>query len=94
MDTQRTHLVLPVKLLAEIDSESGPRGRSAFVAEVVQAEINKRRLLAFLRSGVPAWKEEDHPEMAGPGGVEKWVRAIRDEGDRRVERVATLKKDR
>ena len=89
METQRAHLVLPTKLLADIDSEVGPRGRSAFIAEIVQAEINKRKLLALLTlmRKEPAWKAENHPELEGPGAVEKWVRSLRDEGERRIDRA-------
>jgi hypothetical protein len=63
MGTQRAHVVLPVALVAEIDAMVGPRGRSAFLAEVAQAELRKRKLLAFLKREEPAWKDEDHPEL-------------------------------
>jgi hypothetical protein len=87
METQRAHIVVPADLLADIDSEVGPRGRSAFFTELARQEINKRKLLALLRRKEPMWKPENHPEMAGPGGVERWVRALRDESDKRVDRA-------
>ncbi|MHB1700820.1 MAG: hypothetical protein ACYCSN_11970 [Acidobacteriaceae bacterium] len=75
MGTQRAHIVLPQELLAEIDAEVGPRGRSAFLVETAQAELRKRRLLAFLANDEPAWKPENHPELAE--GAAKWVRSVR-----------------
>jgi hypothetical protein len=80
MGTQRAHVVLPTELIAEIDSAVGPRGRSAFLAETARAELNKRKLLAFLRSDEPAWKDEDHPELKD--GTAAWVRRLRQESDR------------
>jgi len=85
MGSQRAHVVLPEELIEEIDSLVGSRGRSAFIAETARAELNRRQLLAFLRSGEPAWKDEDHPELAD--GAAKWVNKIREESDARTEHV-------
>jgi hypothetical protein len=85
MSTQRAHVVLPTELIAEIDSMVGPRGRSAFLAEVAQAELRKRKLLAFLNRKEPAWKDEDHPELKD--GADKWVRSLRDQDEKRFERI-------
>ena len=78
MHTQRTHVILPQSLLAEIDGLVGPRGRSAFLVETVRAELQRRKLLEFLRSDEPVWRDEDHPELAN--GSEAWVRSLRSEG--------------
>ena len=80
---KRTHVSLPEDLLADVDALVGPRGRSAFLAEVIRDAVNRRRLLAFLSSDKPIWKDEDHPELAN--GAEAWVRNMRDE-DLRIER--------
>lgn len=82
MGTQRMHVVFPQKLMEEIDELVGPRGRSAFLVETAQAEIRKRKLLAFLESDVPVWKDEDHPELAD--GAYAWVKKMRGESDRRI----------
>jgi hypothetical protein len=78
MHTQRTHVILPQDLLTEIDGLVGPRGRSAFLVETVRAELQRRKLLEFLRSDEPVWRDEDHPELAA--GAEAWVRSLRAEG--------------
>jgi hypothetical protein len=85
MATQRAHVVLPEELIKEIDKVVGPRGRSAFLVETAKAELKRRRLLAFLSSDEPAWKDEDHPELAN--GTYAWVRSLRDGWSERQKRI-------
>ncbi len=82
MSTRKAHVVLPETLVAQIDALVGARGRSAFLAETAEKELKRRRLLAFLESDEPAWRDEDHPELAGGSGA--WVRGLRAESDRRL----------
>jgi hypothetical protein len=82
MSTQRAHIVLPQDLVKEIDSLVGPRGRSAFLVETARAEVRRRKLLAFLETKGPAWRSEDHPELAH--GPTAFVRKLRAESERRV----------
>ena len=84
MSTVRTHVVLPEDLVREIDQLVGPRGRSAFIEETAREAVRRKRLLQFLRTKEPAWKAENHPELAG--GSAKWVRKIRAEGERASQR--------
>jgi hypothetical protein len=81
MAAQRAHIVVPDDLIAEIDSAVGPCGRSAFFVEAARAELRRRKLLAFLRSERPAWRDEDHPELAA--GTTTWVRNLRKQTDGR-----------
>jgi Arc/MetJ-type ribon-helix-helix transcriptional regulator len=83
MPQKRTHVVLPDDLLDDVDALVGPRGRSAFLAEVIREAVNRRRLLEFLSSKEPILKDEDYPEFRD--GAEAWVRKMRDE-DLRLER--------
>ena len=83
MPHKRAHVVLPDDLLADVDALVGPRGRSAFLTEVIREAVNRRRLLEFLSSKEPIWKDEDHPELAE--GAEGWVRQMRDQ-DLQLER--------
>jgi len=80
--TQRAHILIPVDLLREIDAIVGPRGRSAFLLETAREEVRRRKLLRFLESDEPAWREQDHPEL-GEGSA-AWVRKLRAEGERRA----------
>jgi hypothetical protein len=78
MATLRTHIVLPAELAKELDELVGPRGRSAFLVETAAKEIKRRKLLAFLESDEPAWRDENHPELVEMGTAE-WVRSLRGE---------------
>lgn len=77
MPRKRAHILLPEDLLTDIDALVGPRGRTAFLIEVLRNEVNRRRLLSMLSSPEPMWKDEDHPELAD--GAEAWVRRMRDQ---------------
>lgn len=83
MATLRTHIVLPSELAKEIDELVGPRGRSAFIVETIAREVKRRKLLAFLQSEEPVWRDEDHPELAAMGTIE-WARALRNETSTRL----------
>jgi hypothetical protein len=79
MATHRAHLVLPTELLAEVDELVGARGRSAFVVEVLTAELRRRRLQDFFESKEPLWNAKDHPELKQ--GAATFVRKLRRESD-------------
>ena len=82
MGSLRTHVVLPEKLVAEIDALVGQRGRSAFLAEVAEREVKRRRLIEFLSSKEPVWDPADHPEIDAAGGAAAWVRKMRHEAEK------------
>jgi hypothetical protein len=50
-----------------------------------EAALRKKRLLEFLRDPEPAWKEEDHPELAN--GTYAWVRSLRQESEVRLRKI-------
>ena len=85
MGAHRAHIILPQELVEEIDAAVGPRGRSAFLVATAKAELRKRQWLAILRNPEPAWKEENHPELAN--GAYEWVRSLRDEGEERLRQI-------
>lgn len=76
---RRTNLVLPEALVAEVDRIAGPRRRSRYVAEAVEARLRHDRLRAVVERTAGAWKAEDYPEFATPEAVVAWVRARRSE---------------
>ena len=83
---KRAHIFLPDDLLAEVDALVGPRGRSAFLTDVIRDAVNRRRLLQFLSNDEPVLKDEDYPEFRD--GSEAWVRQLREEDERsRRERI-------
>lgn len=75
MNYVRTHVLMPEELVREIDDLVGPRGRSAFLVETARTEVRRKKLLDFLNSDEPAWKDENHSELNE--GAATWVRKLR-----------------
>lgn len=82
MRYKRAHVILPEELLAEVDRLVGERGRSAFLADIVQREVQRRKLLAALREARGSWRTEEHPELKD--GSEAFVDRLRAENDQRI----------
>jgi metal-responsive CopG/Arc/MetJ family transcriptional regulator len=82
MPCKRAHVILPEDLLTEIDKLVGQRDRSAFLAEVVQQEVQCRKLLIALREARGCWKAEDHPELRN--GSEAFVEKLRSGNEERL----------
>ncbi len=85
MRNPRTMVPIPPRVAAGIDRIAGPRKRTAFVVEVLEREIRRREQLEALREAVGSWKDEDHPELAN--GSEAWVRRMRQESEKRFEKI-------
>jgi hypothetical protein len=83
--TKRTHIILPMDVVADIDKLVGKRGRSAFLTEVARDEILRRQQRNALRKSAGAWKDADHPELQ-PGSA-AWVRQMRAESEARFQRL-------
>jgi hypothetical protein len=73
MPRRRAHVLLP----DDLNSLVGPRGRTAFLTEVLRDQVDRRRLLQFLNRPEPILKPEDYPEFKD--GAETWVRRMREE---------------
>lgn len=80
MRYKRAHVLLPEDLAREIDAIAGRRGRSAFLVEIAREAVRRRKLLDFLQSEEPAWKDSDHPDMPDSAA---WVKKLRKSSDRR-----------
>ena len=78
---QRTHIVIPNELVAQIDAAVGKRGRSAFLRDAATKELLRLRQLKALRAAAGSWKGKDHPELKK--GAAHWVRTLRSELDER-----------
>jgi hypothetical protein len=75
----------PPDVIAEIDKIVSHGKRTAFLVELARREVKLLRQRQALLAAVGAWKEEDHPELAG--GAAEWVRGIRQESARRYEEI-------
>jgi metal-responsive CopG/Arc/MetJ family transcriptional regulator len=78
----RTNLLLPEALLEEVDRFAGPRGRSRFVAEALEAKLKRERLREAIRATAGILKAEDYPYWRTSEDVVEWVRAGRAEKTR------------
>jgi hypothetical protein len=85
MSRQRAVIQIPSQLAAELDQLAGPGHRSEFAVEVLNREVQRRRLLKIFENKEPIWKDEDHPELAQ--GSEAWVRQLRQEAEDRFRRI-------
>jgi len=68
----RTHVILPVDVVADIDKLVGKRGRSAFLTELAQREIKLRLQREVLAEIAGAWEGRRPP---GTGGRSRGVGA-------------------
>ncbi len=75
----RTNLLLPEALVREVDKFAGPRGRSRFVIEALEAKLKRERLGVAIRESAGALDLTLHPEWATSEDVVAWVRALRAE---------------
>jgi hypothetical protein len=89
---KRTHVILPVDVVAEIDKLVGKRGRSSFLTEVARREIKIQQQRQALRAAKGAWKQKDHPELAQ--GAAAWVRQIRSADTKRFQELEQHRKSR
>jgi hypothetical protein len=81
MNSHRTHIVIPEKLVVEIDRLVGKRGRSQFLAAAAEKELKRRRLQAALQQAAGCWKDGNHPELTK--GSVHWVQRLRRENESR-----------
>ena len=77
----RTNITIPEDVLALVDQVAGPRGRSAYIAEVVAKQVRRDnarqvfRELAGALAGSKTWGETDEEVLAN-------LRALRDSSER------------
>jgi hypothetical protein len=70
-------------VVKEIDRLVGKKKRSSFIATATKKELKRLRQLSVIKKFKGVWKDEDHPEMAGKEGIDKWVRKLRN-GDEKI----------
>ena len=92
MTNRRAHVIIPDKLVEEIDDLVGKRSRSQFLVQAATYELKRQRQLAALKIATGAWKLGDHPELkAGPVAYQRKLRA---ESERRLKKQTARSKHR
>lgn len=79
MALQRTTVTVPEELLAEVDRLAGPRGRSAFVADAIEARVKRERLRRAIDETRGVLR--DSPSWGTPDETYRWVREQRIDRD-------------
>ena len=85
MITKRTHVVLSEQLVKDIDMLVGSRQRSSFLTQAAEEKLMRLRQLKALEAAAGSWKDKDHPELKQSSA--KWVRKLRQESERRFQKV-------
>jgi Arc/MetJ-type ribon-helix-helix transcriptional regulator len=79
---KRTHVSFSERLLTDIDELLGKGKRSAFLTEIAEREVRRRKQLRALDAAAGCWKSEDHPELKN--GSAAWVKELRSGWDSRL----------
>ena len=74
----RTHVVLPDKVVEEIDELVGRRNRSRFLTEAATERLRRERLRQAIREGTGILSDEDYPEWSTPEKVAEWLHKLRE----------------
>jgi len=80
---RRINVTFPVEVLELVDAVVLPRERNRFIVKATEEAARRerlRRVLTKLRDEGPAWRDEDHPELATPEDVDRWIRQLREYG--------------
>lgn len=80
----KAHLVLPKKLLLELDKIVSPRRRSQFLADAAWEKLERLRLDRALEKAAGAWTDKNHPELTSPTAVKRYLRRLRSQTARRL----------
>jgi predicted transcriptional regulator len=75
------HIELDDELVKQIDEVAGKRGRSKFIRELIERELDRERRWALFRSAVGSIADHGHEWDEDPA---EWVRQQRFADPRRV----------
>jgi hypothetical protein len=79
---ERLNLYLTKPVADELRRLIPARERTRFVEEILARELRRRKLKEALEKSYGAWKDEDHPELATPEDIDRWIEEQRKLGTR------------
>ncbi|MBI2908443.1 MAG: hypothetical protein HYX92_12420 [Chloroflexi bacterium] len=82
----RTHVILSDELVAEIDRLVGKRKRSRFAEEAIKDKLRRAALTVALKESAGILAGQGPEEWDTPEGTARWVRQLRAEDNKRLER--------
>jgi hypothetical protein len=77
----RTNITLPAEVLALVDEVAGPRGRSAYIAEVVARQVRRDNAIRVVRETAGALKGSTAWGRT-PEELDRTLREVRDSSER------------
>lgn len=83
----RTHVVLPDKLVQDVDKLVGKRRRSHFMEEAIREKLKRDKLLSALQQTAGIISADDYPDWSTTEKVAAWVRQCRQEDIGRTKRL-------
>ncbi|MFO8009484.1 MAG: ribbon-helix-helix domain-containing protein [Dehalococcoidia bacterium] len=85
--TEKMSVTLPKELANEIRSIASKGEISSFFTEALEHYIAYHKQKTALAKGFGAWKDNNHPGLATPKDSSAYVRAIREAGRERKQRL-------
>lgn len=82
----RTHIILPDRLVEEIDGVVGKRKRSGFVEEAIREKLKRGALLKALKETAGILPPGEYPEWETADKAAAWVGASRQRDNERLRR--------
>lgn len=73
METERLNIYLPRNVAEDLRRYVPARQRARFVAQAVARELDRLKVLAAIDASAGAWRDEDHPELATPADIDRWI---------------------
>jgi hypothetical protein len=73
VEKERLNLYLPKDLVEALRRYVPARARTQFVIDALDRELHRVRLKEALKASYGAWKDEDHPELATPEDIDRWI---------------------
>ena len=82
VEKERLNIYLPKRLVEELRRQVPSRERTQFIADVLERELKRKKLLNAIRESYGAWRAEDHPELATIEDMDRWLEETRSEWDK------------
>ena len=73
MERERLNVYLPRDVAEDLRRLVPARERARFVSRVLRAELSRLKLLAAIDASAGAWRDEDHPDLATPADIDRWI---------------------
>jgi hypothetical protein len=73
MERERLNVYLPCDVAEDLRRLVPAWERARFVSRVLRAELSRLKLLAAIEASAGAWRDEDHPDLATPADIDRWI---------------------